>query len=497
MTQTATSVLLSILSFAGTVLAADVITYEQFGAKGDGTTDDLPAIVAAHEAANAKGLPVKARPDAVYYIGGQDLTAKIMTDTDFGTAKFVIDDTVVSNYSADVFEVLPRGKPYPLTGVAALRRGMTSVGAKLPGRALVKFENKSCLQNRRTGNAFMTSNGFPQQELLIVNADGTLDPRTDVAQDMATVTKATAFPIDEARLVVRGGRFTTISTPVPDIKDGTRITYISRGILVRRSNCLIDGLEHDVIKQVPGCLAYSHFLELAECADVTVSNCVIFARRMTAHATYDLTASVCACVRFVNCRESTDTGLSGWRNWWAFGTNFCRDFEFEGCDLGRYDAHCAARNVTIRDCRFRYVAIGGSGRFLMENTTVDGDRLIHLRPDFGSNWDGDLIIRNCVFKPGKRTPCYFLTACNDGSHDYGYPCHMGRKILVDGLRIENSGKEPMTWFFLEGRKPDASAPHPYRLPEEVRLKGVTFDGSSATALTDVPGAFDSVRIVRE
>ena len=33
-----------------------VITYEQYGAVGDGVHDDFPAVVGAHEAANAKGL---------------------------------------------------------------------------------------------------------------------------------------------------------------------------------------------------------------------------------------------------------------------------------------------------------------------------------------------------------------------------------------------------------------------------------------------------------
>ena len=34
------------------------ITYEKFGARGDGVTDDMPAIVEAHRYANEKGLPV-------------------------------------------------------------------------------------------------------------------------------------------------------------------------------------------------------------------------------------------------------------------------------------------------------------------------------------------------------------------------------------------------------------------------------------------------------
>ena len=41
----------------------DYVTYEAFGATGDGVTDDLPAICEAHEHANAHGLSVTDLPD--------------------------------------------------------------------------------------------------------------------------------------------------------------------------------------------------------------------------------------------------------------------------------------------------------------------------------------------------------------------------------------------------------------------------------------------------
>ena len=54
------------------------ITYEKYGAVGDGVHDDMPAIVAAHEAANEKGLPVKVKSGKCYYIGGGNLVATPM-----------------------------------------------------------------------------------------------------------------------------------------------------------------------------------------------------------------------------------------------------------------------------------------------------------------------------------------------------------------------------------------------------------------------------------
>jgi hypothetical protein len=77
------------------IINTKIVKYSDFGAKGDGKTDDIDAIIAAHAYANEHNLKVKADEKAIYYIGGKDRTAIIQTDTDFGSASFIIDDSNV------------------------------------------------------------------------------------------------------------------------------------------------------------------------------------------------------------------------------------------------------------------------------------------------------------------------------------------------------------------------------------------------------------------
>ncbi|MBO7150207.1 MAG: hypothetical protein J6V82_00495, partial [Clostridia bacterium] len=90
------------------------VSYADFGAKGDGKTDDMAAICAAHEYANAHNLPVVAEDDATYYIGGKDMTAVIRTNTDWGKAHFILDDRNLENRGQAIFFIPSSYEKYPI-----------------------------------------------------------------------------------------------------------------------------------------------------------------------------------------------------------------------------------------------------------------------------------------------------------------------------------------------------------------------------------------------
>ena len=103
------------------------IQYSDLGAKGDGKTDDIDHIAATHAVANQYGLPVKADDGAMYYLSGKERTAVIRTNTDFGSATFIIDDTQVQNRNAAVFIVSSELKPFKLEKISSLKRNQQKI----------------------------------------------------------------------------------------------------------------------------------------------------------------------------------------------------------------------------------------------------------------------------------------------------------------------------------------------------------------------------------
>ena len=189
--------------------ASGVVQYSDFGAVGDGETDDIDAIAATHAFANHHDLRVKANEGATYYIGGKERTAVIQTDTDFGTADFIIDDTNVENRKANVFKVVSSLKSFQPQGISSLKRNQKKIDVSLPGRCIVAVKNSSKKRYIRYGRN--QNNGSPQTDIFIVDKDGHVDMDAPIIWDFDQITDITAIPVDEDTLIITGGYFTTIA----------------------------------------------------------------------------------------------------------------------------------------------------------------------------------------------------------------------------------------------------------------------------------------------
>lgn len=421
---------------------SDYVTYEQFGAVGDGKTDDLEAIVRTHEYANANNLTVLAKETATYYIGGKAKTAAIKTDTDWSTARFIIDDTSVEKIGSWIFNVAPTESSYSITGkVSPLKIDADNIGTTLPGESLVVLTDSNVKRYIRKGAN--QNSGSNQSDVILVDENGNISPDTPLIWDFDAVTGATVYPVDKKTLTIKGGRFTTIANAAP-----SEYTYYTRGIQVRRSNTVIDGIYHDVINEGETGAPYSAFVSLSCCANVTVKNGTFTGHKKYSTigsagtsvqmGTYDIGAATSVNATFLNCKQTND--ITDGDYWGIAGTNYCKNLTYDGCAFSRFDAHQGVRNATIKNSVLGHhgIKLIGMGTALIENTTVVSGSFIDLREDYGSTWNGDLIIRNCKFYP-TGIENNIVNAVNSENHDFGYTCYMPQNIEIDGFFIHSVG----------------------------------------------------------
>ncbi len=452
---------------------SDYVTYEDFGAAGDGKTDDFEAVVKAHEYANANGLSVFANETATYYIGGADKTAYIMTDTDWSTASFIIDDTAVENRSAWIFNVAPSQSAINITDkVSPLKIDAENIGTALGGKSLVVLTDSNVKRYIRKGAN--QNSGSNQTDVILVDENGSISSETPLIWDFDSITSAVAYPLDTETLTVKGGKFTTLANNA-----ASEYNYYSRGILVRRSNTVIDGLYHDIENEGKTGAPYSAFVSLSCCAEVTVKNCTFTGHKKyttigsagtsVTMGTYDVGAATAVNAKFINCNQTND--ITDTDYWGIAGTNYCKNLVYDGCALSRFDAHQGVLNATVINSVLGHhgIKLIGSGTALIENTTVLAEDFVDLRSDYGSTWNGELIIRNCRFYP-TGVSSHIIKAENSEDHDFGYVCYLPRRIEIDGFYVHRMGNNYLFTKVNSDHKTDSyNAEYPVVAPEEITV----------------------------
>lgn len=489
--------------------AAGVIHYGDLGAKGDGESDDMAVIAAAHAFANQQGLKVKADPGATYYIGGKARTAIIQTDTDFGEAKFIIDDRAVEDRNVSIFMVSSSLETSNLEGITSLKRDQQKIEASLPGPCLITVTNSNVKHYIRYG--LNQNNGSDQTDIFVVDEVGNVDTNAPIIWDFDQITEITALPIDEEVLNITGGHFTTIANQAE-----SKYTYYSRNIAIRRSNVVVDGVEHYITGEGEHGAPYGGFFNIRDCSYVTVKNTLLTghktyrtigrAGKPVSMGSYDLSVNRALNVSFINCTQTND--INDRTYWGVLGSNYCKNLLYDNCTLSRFDAHKGVANATVRNSTLGHMGINaiGSGTFLVENSTIRGRSLINLRSDYGSTWQGEFIIRNCVFVPhgGREVSASLISGSYSGKHDFGYTCYMPERITIENLQIDDSNhpagyQGPAIFRDFNAKNTDESyqEQYPYVITREVILQNVTTASGKKLRLSDNPHMFKGIKVKRQ
>ena len=441
------------------------VCYEDFGAVGDGKTDDFDAIARAHAYANENGLDVVTDSTKTYYINDTGLDEKrakpaieIRTNVDWGKSNFIIDD---SNITVDmparscyIFKVLREHAPVVYTpendtpngAIARINKEggfKTSIkkfdiGIGYEALLFVRNDNKR-VYIRYGSNC---NDGEPQNELIYVDKDGNIDPSTPFLLDYDAVTRITVVRADDAPLTIRGGIFTTIANQAKE-----DYKYYSRGMSIGRSNVTVDDITYKIVGEGEHGDPYVAFVDVNTAANVTIQNSTFQAHKYymcvgrgggepVGMGTYAISAHDSNNVVWKNCKQSNfyaDDGVSYRRGVWdIMGSSGCKNLSYVDSVLSRLDAHAGMYNAVIKNSVVANIALSGGGDMVVENSHVYGNALIEMRADYGSTWNGKIILKDITLH-NSDTACLFR--CGWYNHYFGYPTYVPEEIIIDGLTL--------------------------------------------------------------
>ncbi len=344
-----------------------VVYYEDFGAVGDGKTDDFRAIWDTHEFANQCGHTVKSKnPNATYYIFNTMFekpqntyvsrnTVEIRTNVDWCGASFIIDDRWIGCRSGDDYYSMGGGyiftlqpdKEHALKQITdkdtllrltneGINRSTEKINLKIDGwdgELFIVVYNQNHKVFRRYPYDVYT--GGDMRDIIILDKDGYVSEQTPITYDFTNIDyinvykldKSTAITVENGNFTTRACQYNTVYTD-PETKEiTTNGSGLARGIQVSRSYSTVKNITHTVTDETPlsaqvdedgnivNCApTYSGFYSSSNATDVLFENCILSGRRCYKRpqggtaGTYDISGNMVNNLYFKDCVQ---------RNFWV------------------------------------------------------------------------------------------------------------------------------------------------------------------------------------
>ncbi len=441
------------------------VKYSDFGAVGDGKTNDFNALLKTHEFANQCGQKVLADKNFNYYIGltgGKSIPVK--TDVDWGTSTFTIDDTVsgIFDERGNHIFTLTRdedNKTITLTEDEIKQLAGTNdpqvlrtydqngklisgkipwLASKLTSGAMITLENKNHNDYVRFGGN--RNDGQRRIEMIIVDKNGNIDSSTPITFDFEDITSLSIIYTDDETITVEGGRFYNICCVVGPETDYKNVyKSFGRGILVERSNTIIKNVNHKMLKEpkryvngtdnLKQSYPYYGFIVHSYTYNSKVLSCDLTGHKVYGEdksastgatsavpmGTYDLIIQYSIGSYFERITQSA-VAIHDSAYWGMMASNFSRNMTFKSCSMSRFDAHCGFWNAYLIDCDFGLcLNVVGGGELLIDGVKrYTGNEFIQLRGDYGATFEGDVTIKDSVFYAAQS-----YNSEQGGSYDQG------------------------------------------------------------------------------
>lgn len=396
----------------------DVVSVRDFGAAGNGTTDDTAAVLAAHTYANSRDLPVS-------YAGCQAVALQanaqipLQTSTDFDSCMLVVLGGVATVPSFGSFNVLytitdPACPEVTVTG--AVSSSNLIKGALFPMLGLFDghgFALLSCgLQvpdRAETGSANYT-------QAFKVNRFGRVSHplSTDVSAHAAAIT------VTYRKTSVKRLRISNVNC--------TEGAWNNQRIFdIRRCNVHVDGF---TMMFTGGAFDnVCEIIRLTNCSDVRVDNFITTGRPVTgSEGSY--------CLAMYGAADIFVDNMNALTGWGATGTDDVSGLHFTRCVLNRIDAHASGHNLFADDCDLHEAGMvygWGGGILSVKNSRVYRSSVITSRQDYGGTFFGSMFVDN-VEVNNNFTSTYYAVNLLTNPLGASIPVYAPDVIAVSNLR---------------------------------------------------------------
>ena len=144
------------------------------------------------------------------------------------------------------------------------------------------------------------------------------------------------------------------------------------------------------------------FFQINECYNVTLRNCNLTNTRNNLSAiNSDYSAYAISPDRIINFTfENVQVGnLVSSTVWGATGSNYITNWIIDNSSLGRIDVHHRLNNLTVTNTVIGMggITYTGFGTILLKNCKAMSNAFLMPRLDYGSYFDGDIILEDCEF----------------------------------------------------------------------------------------------------
>ncbi len=461
----------------------DQVNYKTFGTKSDGKNDDGVQIRKAHNYANKYNLPIVNLFGDFWLMEANPI--RIQTDVNWGKSIFHINEKHNTSVSRFIIESKHKSKLITLNDLEK-KSFLTQLNEKSRNIAelanyansfVVIIDKNQKIGARQGGNA---TPGKSQQDFFYLETDGRIIG--EVFHEFVDYTSLTAYPAEESYLTVEGGTFLLSGEGPTEQSD----KYMSNGIQILRSRTIVKNQFVGVEKgnKDIALRPRSGFYSLSKVFDIQLENIRLLPWEKARgtdkslnvpEGTYGISGGVMMNIVFKNIIAE-----AGKIHWGIFGTNYVKNLRVERCFLNRFDVHSFGWNITILDSEFgqKGMTVTGGGELRIENTVAYHNNFISFRPDYGSKWDGDILIKNCKLYPIHNGGSAILTY-SAKDLDYKYRIGYGARIKIEDFTVDFRSapkSNSVCWIINTAVVSTYAKSGRLFFPSEIDLKNITVRG---------------------